>query len=87
MRRAHSPIAPEPYDLAAPLREGSRIALLANSFLDCDLLMAEIGAAVAALRPGVTLKAYNKGTTSPAPEALIAQMTAECDLAVVAVAH
>ena len=85
--KARSRVPAEPYELSLGPDDGRRVGLLANSFLDCHRLMAEVGEALAALRPGLALTAYRKDTTSPAPEDLIQRLVAENDAAVVAIAH
>lgn len=80
--------APEPYELAVPLTEGTVVGLLANGFPDSVAFVERVGEALAAIRPGVELRLWDKGDASrPAPGELLDTIAAECRAVVAAYGH
>ena len=74
-------VEPVPYDLSVPVDGDTktRIGLLANGFPDSVEFLNEIGAAIEALRPGISIIAYNKrNATMPASEQLLGEIGGEC---------
>lgn len=70
-----------PYDLSVKVDGGNAttIGLLANGFPDSVPFLDEVGKAIGRLRPGINLKAYNKGNaTIAAPEKLLGEIGGDC---------
>lgn len=79
-----------PYELSLTLdaQSGAHIGLLANGFPDSVEFLNELGSALQALHPGITLHAYNKGNASmPANEQLLGEIGGECVGVVAAYGH
>ncbi len=79
-----------PYELSLAIgaEDATSIGLLANGFPDSVEFLDELGAALQALRPGITLHAYNKGNASiPANEQLLGEIGGECVGVVAAYGH
>jgi hypothetical protein len=87
---AHVGVEETPYDLSVTISpEGATsIGLLANGFPDSVEFLAELGAALQKLRPGIAAHAYNKGNASvPANEQLLGEIGGECVGVVAAYGH
>lgn len=80
-------VQPRPYELAADLDKPATVGLIINKIVQCDLFMAEIGKALAALRPHLDIRAYETGTITFADAALMDTVAGECDVAVCAIGH
>jgi hypothetical protein len=79
-----------PYDLSVKVDGGNAttIGLLANGFPDSVPFLDEVGKAVSRLRPGINLKAYNKGNaTIAAPEKLLGEIGGDCVGVIAAYGH
>ena len=79
-----------PYDLSVKLDgdEPAGIGLLANGFPDSVEFLNELGNALQALRPGITVHAYNKGNaTVAANEQLLGEIGGECVGVIAAYGH
>jgi hypothetical protein len=79
-----------PYDLSVKVDGGSAttIGLLANGFPDSVPFLDEVGKAIGRLRPGINLKAYNKGNaTIAAPEKLLGEIGGDCVGVIAAYGH
>jgi len=78
------------YELSLDLPSDStaQVGLLANGFPDSVEFLAEVGAALQKLRPGLSLRAYNKGNASiPAGEKLLGEIDGECVGVIAAYGH
>ena len=80
-------VEPNPYTLRADLSKPATVGLVINKIVQCDQFMAEIGRALATLRPQLELRSYETGTITYADAALMDRVAAECDLAVCAIGH
>ena len=70
-----------PYNLSVSVDGSAQttIGLLANGFPDSVEFLNQVGEAVARRRPGINLKAYNKGNaTIAAPEKLLGEIGGDC---------
>lgn len=79
-----------PYDLSIQVdgAESTSIGLLANGFPDSVEFLDELGSALQALRPGITVHAYNKGNAAvPANEQLLGEIGGECVGVIAAYGH
>ena len=79
-----------PYELSLSVSEGetASIGLLANGFPDSVEFLDELGAALKTLRPGIDVRAFNKGNaTMPASEQLLGEIGGECVGVVAAYGH
>ena len=79
-----------PYDFSVKVAGGSAtaIGLLANGFPDSVPFLDEVGKAIGRLRPGINLKAYNKGkATIAAPEKLLGEIGGVCVGVIAAYGH
>ena len=77
-----------PYDLAAPLSEGSVIGLMANGFPDSDTFLDAVAAAVGARLPAVSFARFNKGNASRlADEAMLSEVEGTCVAVIAAYGH
>jgi len=79
-----------PYNLSVKVDGGSAttIGLLANGFPDSVPFLDEVGKAIGRLRPGINLKAYNKGNaTIAAPEKLLGEIGGDCVGVIAAYGH
>ena len=79
-----------PYDLSVKVdgKTATTIGLLANGFPDSVPFLDEVGKAIGRLRPGINLKAYNKGNaTIAAPEKLLGEIGGDCVGVIAAYGH
>ena len=77
-----------PYDLSVAVSSEATVGLLANGFPDSVEFLAEVGKALQALRPGLSIKHYNKGNASvPANEQLLGEIGGECVGVIAAYGH
>jgi hypothetical protein len=79
-----------PYDLSVKVDgvDATTIGLLANGFPDSVPFLDEVGKAIGRLRPGINLKAYNKGNaTIAAPEKLLGEIGGDCVGVIAAYGH
>ena len=79
-----------PYYLSVQVdcASATTIGLLANGFPDSVEFIDEVGAALSRLRPGISLKTYNKGNaTIPAPEKLLGEIGGDCVGVIAAYGH
>ena len=79
-----------PYELSLKIdpNETASIGLLANGFPDSVEFLAELGAALKTLRPGISVHAYNKGNASiPANEQLLGEIGGESVGVIAAYGH
>lgn len=91
----HNPDAPvgideTPYELSVDLASdlAASVGLLANGFPDSVEFLNAVGTALQQLRPGLNLKAYNKGNASiPADEQLLGEIGGECVGVIAAYGH
>jgi hypothetical protein len=82
----------QPYTLAFDLKvnggQGATVGLLANGFPDSENFLRHIGSALNKLLPNVSLKFWNKGNASiPAPDDMLAEIKASCQIAIAAYGH
>jgi hypothetical protein len=76
------------YNLAANDGDGTTVALLANGFPDSDNFLVAVGAALTKRLPKLSLKFWNKGNASiPAPDDMLAEIKASCQVAIAAYGH
>ena len=86
--RASLPVAPEPYRLAADFSQSLTLGLLANGFPGSVEFLDAVEAALAAQLPAARFKRYNKGNpSSPASDALLAEISGECQAGASAYGH
>jgi hypothetical protein len=87
--RAEPGMPVDPYELVIDLRSGPvEIGLLANGFPDSVNFLEEVEAALAAALPEARFHRYNKGNASiAAPDALLGEITAQCQAVVAAYGH
>ena len=79
---------PEPYRLKADLSQPLTIGLFANGFPDSVAFLEAVGHALGTTLPTAAFRYYNKGSPSiRASEAMLATITAECDVVVCAYGH
>ena len=79
-----------PYDLSVAVDGAvqTTIGLLANGFPDSVEFLNQVGAAISRRRPGINLKAYNKGNaTIAAPEKLLGEIGGDCVGVIAAYGH
>ena len=77
-----------PYELSVQVDGDTTIGLLANGFPDSVPFLNEVGKAIGRLRPGINLKAYNKGNaTIAAPERLLGEIDGDCVGVIAAYGH
>ena len=79
-----------PYNLSVAVDGNAQttIGLLANGFPDSVEFLNQVGEAVARRRPGINLKAYNKGNaTIAAPEKLLGEIGGDCVGVIAAYGH
>ncbi len=76
-----------PYDLSAG-GDALTIGLLANGFPDSVPFLEAVGESLRRVRPGLEVRAWNKGNASMvANEQLIGEITDGCDAVVAAYGH
>ena len=79
-----------PYDLSVRIssEDATSIGLLANGFPDSVEFLNKLGDALQKLRPGIVVRAYNKGNaTMPASEQLLGEIGGECVGVIAAYGH
>ena len=79
-----------PYALSVKVDGGNApsIGLLANGVPHLVPFLDEVGKAIGRLRPGINLKAYNKGNaTIAAPEKLLGEIGGDCVGVIAAYGH
>ena len=79
-----------PYELSLDMsgESGPSIGLLANGFPDSVEFLDELGKALRKLRPGIALRAYNKGNASiAASEQLLGEIGGDCVGVIAAYGH
>lgn len=84
-----APLAPpEPYHLRADFSQPLTIGLFANGFPDSVAFLEALGHALGTSLPTAAFRHYNKGGPSiRASDAMLARITAECDVVVCAYGH
>ena len=86
--RAQPMTAAMPYRLSANLDAPISVGLLANGFPDSENFLDRVQEALAAQLPSASFHRYNKRNASiTVPEAMLADMVANCDVAVAAYGH
>jgi hypothetical protein len=76
------------HDLTTAAGEGTTVALLANGFPDSENFLAAIGAVLNERFPKLNVKAWNKGNASiPAPQSMLDEIKASCQVAIAAYGH
>ncbi len=80
-------VQPRPYELDVNLNKPATIGLVINKIVQCDLFMAEIGKALAVLRPHLDIRSYETGTITFADADLMDRVAEECDAAACAIGH
>ena len=81
----------EPYTLSHPISDdgdGTTLGLLANGFPDSEAFLNQVGAALKARLPKLTVRFWNKGNASiPAPQEMLDEIKAHCQVAIAAYGH
>ena len=76
------------YNLTAQEGTGTTVGLLAHGFPDSDNFLHAVGAALTNRLPGLKVKFWNKGNASiPAPDDMLAEIKASCQVAIAAYGH
>lgn len=78
----------EPYSVSAGLATGETIGLFANGFPDSVAFLEQVGAALRAELPDVSVRLWNKGNASAlASDAQLDEISATCSAVVAAYGH
>ena len=81
----------EPYTLSYELTadgQGTTVALLANGFPDSENFLDAVGRVLSARLPKLVIKSWNKGNASiPAPQEMLDEIKASCQVAIAAYGH
>ena len=89
--RAQSATEVEAYELSFPLQEGGEgvtIGLLANGFPDSQNFLEQVGQAFTQRFSKVSTKLWNKGNASiTAPQSMLDEIKASCQVAIAAYGH
>ncbi len=90
--RASTAVELEPYGLARDIRpddgSGVTVGLLANGFPDSELFLKKVANALENHLPNVKTRLWNKGNAGvPASEAMLAEVTSSCQVAIAAYGH
>ncbi len=88
--RAPTAVKATPYELTASIRGANKIGIgfLANGFPDSVNFLTELQTVLTEKEPGITVFSYNKGNASiPAGEALLSEITADCQAVIAAYGH
>jgi hypothetical protein len=78
------------YDIAGEVGQGSKpvIGLLANGFPDSENFLKHLGDALKKTFPAVEVRLWNKGNAAiPAPENMLDEIKAVCQVAIAAYGH
>ena len=87
--RGKASVAPDPYELSHDVRASeTTVGLLANGFPDSVSFLEHIGAVLKEQVPGVTVRLWDKGNASiPAPQSMLGEIKASCQVVVAAYGH
>ncbi len=85
-------IEAESYDLSCDITvnqgQGMTVGLLANGFPDSDNFLTAIGDGLQRRLPNITIRNWNKGNASiPAPQHMLDEIKASCQVAIAAYGH